>query len=380
MINKQIKLISCLSLFLLASCTEADGLLERDVSTVSFSFSPGDLSPEPVPTRAGGDYMEAGTTVRVVAYRRPSTASSAALSNANYAGEATYKVLSNGTLQLCSVAHDAKGFPSVGTAAAVPLQLIQGTYDFYAVTPALKVDHSGSNPTVSVRHRMDYAVSLTPNKPVSSGNSTVGLEMLNRRCTLLSFSTDRKADATDVAKVTMGDVSLTAMTGEPITATGTAALNLPAQPLTAMLTIAADKFTVADATNAGWKAYGQEICLPKVDGACNLSANVSFNDGESKLLTVEGLTLTFEPGKHYAFTIRFTSQGTKADLLVGVEDWTDAVGSYQIGGSKVPVQVVVGEWTDIDGSTGVGGVKVPPFTPNVAAWDDLNHSMQVGRE
>lgn len=369
-----------LMLLLFASCTEVDSLAERDVSTVSFSLPSGDLSPEPAASRADGVNMEVGTTVRVVAYRRPVGASAPVISAANYAGEATYKVALGSALELCGVKTDANGTPSVDAGATpVPLQLIQGTYDFYAVTPALEVDHAGTNPTLSVRHHTDYAVSVTAAKSISSGNSTVGLTTLERRCALLSFSTDRKEDATDITKVTMGDVQLTAMTDEPVAATGTGVLDISAQPKTTKWTIAAGKFTVADAANAGWVAYGQDICLPKVNGACDLSANVSFNDENSLLLTVEGLTVMFDPGKHYAFTIRFNSRGG-AELLLGVEEWTDAIGSYQIGGTKVPVQVVVGEWTDAGTNTNIGGTNIPPFTPNVDAWGDLNGVIDIGKK
>lgn len=370
-----------LLLLLFFSCTEMDSLLERDASTVSFSLPSGGLTPEPAVTRADdGVNMVVGTTVRVVAYRRPSGASSPVLSAANYAGEATYKVSLGSALELCAVQLDANGIPSVDAAATpVPLKLIQGTYDFYAVTPALEVNHTGANPTLNVRHRTDYAVSVTPAKAISPDNSTVGLTTLDRRCTLLSFSTDRKEDATDVTKVTMGDVQLTAMTNEPVVATGTNLLEVSSQPMATAWTIAASKFTVTDAVNAGWKAYGQEICLPKANGACNLLANVSFNGESSVLLTVEGLSMTFDPGKHYAFTIRFNSRGG-AELLLGVEEWTDAVGSYQIGGTKVPVQVVVGEWADATGNTSVGGTHIPPFTPNVEAWGDLNGVINIGKK
>lgn len=383
MMNKQLKFRGVrpffLMLLLFASCTEVDGLMERDASTVSFSLPSGGLSPETAVSRAGGVNMEVGTTVRVVAYRRPSGASSPVLSAANYAGEATYKVATGSTLELCGITTDAAGTPSVDTGATpVPLKLIQGTYDFYAVTPALEVDHTGTNPTLSVRHHTDYAVSATAAKSISPGNSTVGLVTLERRCALLSISTDRTDAAIDVTKVVLGDVQLTKMPDEPMQATGTGALDATGNTNNNTLTIAAAKFGIPDAAYP-WKAYGQAISLPKSTAAFNLKVNVTFNDNETVLLEAADLSMGFDAGKQYAFTIRFKERGGM-ELLVGVAPWTDAIGSTQIGGTKLPAQVVVGEWTDADWGTSIGGTKIPPFTPNVDAWEDLNSAINVGKD
>lgn len=374
-----VRLLFLFLLFLLASCTQVDGLIDRDSSTVSFSLPSGELAPESVPTRASGVNMEVGTTVRVLAYRRPAGATASALSAANYAGEATYKVTSGSTLELCAVKLDANGIPSVDAGATpVPLKLIQGTYDFYAVTPALEVNHAGTNPTLNVRHHTDYAVSVTAAKSISPGNSTVGLATLERRCVLLSFSTDRTDAATDVTKVTMGNVQLTKMASEPMQATGADTLEVAANANNNTLTIAAAKFRITDPAYP-WKAFGQEICLPKSTAVFDLKVNVTFNDSETALLEATGLSMGFFAGKHYAFTIRFKERGGM-QLLVGVAPWTDAVGSTQIGGTKLPVQVVVGEWADSGWETGVGGTKIPPFTPNIDAWKDLNSAINVGKD
>ena len=365
-----------LGCLLLAACTEAEGLMERSESTVNFSLSSDASSPDVVPTRAGAVDMEVGTTVRVLAYRRPDGSGSAVLSSSNYAGEAVYKVKAGSTLELCSVTLDANGFPSVDAGATPPpLQLITGTYDFYAVTPALDVNHSGSNPTLNVRHRTDYAVSVT-SKSISPGNSTVGLSTLERRCTLLSFSTDRKTDATDITKVVMGEVLLTNMPNEPMQATGTGALNVAGNTNGTTFTVAAANFGIPD-NNFPYKAYGETPCLPKSAGKFDLKVNVTLGSATTPvLLEAKDLSMSFDEGKHYAFTIRFKSTGI--ELLIGVADWTDAIGSTQIGGSKLPAQIVVGEWTDVDWSTGIGGNKIPPFAPNVDNWSDLNNKLNIG--
>ncbi len=367
------------SLLLFAtSCTEAEGLMERSRETVNFSLPTGGLASESAATRAdgGGVNMTAGTTVRVLAYRRPNGATDAALSNANYAGEATYKVTLGSVLELCSVTLDANGTPSVDAGGTpVPLELIAGDYDFYAITPALKVDHSGSEPTLQVRHHTDYAVSVT-SKPISPGNSTVGLTTLQRQCSLLTFNTDRAADATAVTSVEVGEVTLSAMAAEPMTAISTQVLNVAGNANTGTLTIPDNTFTTPDPSKP-YKTYGEVVCLPKSSDEFILKMNVGINGATPVLLQASGITMGFDPCKRYAFTVRF--KGDKGiELLVGVEPWTDSVGSTQVGGSNIPVQIVVGEWTDVDFGTNVGGNHIPPFTPNVAAWGDLDTAIQVG--
>lgn len=366
-------LLACL---LLASCTEVGGLMDRSESTVNFSLSSDAVVPEVSPTRAGAVDMEVGTTVRVLAYRRPAGAGSAVLSSANYVGEATYQVTSGSTLALCGVKLDANGTPSVDAGVtAEPLRLIAGTYDFYAVTPALAVDHTGSEPTLNVRHHTDYAVSVTE-KTISPGNSTVGLTTLDRRCTLLSFSTDRKEGATDITQVVMGNVLLTNMGDEPIQAKGTGLLDVATNTYAHTFTLAAAKFGIPD-EELPYKAYAEEPCLPKSAGKFDLNVNVKLGSATNAVqLEAKDLSMTFDPCKHYAFTLRFKSNGI--ELAVGVAKWTDAIGSTQVGGAKFPVEVVVGEWTDVDWSTGIGGNKIPPFTPNVENWGDLNNKLNIG--
>lgn len=365
-------------LLFVTSCTEADRLMERSRETVVFSLPTGGVASDPAVTRADGDGVNivAGTTVRVLAYRRPAGAADAELSSANYAGEATYKVVLGSVLELCAVSLDANGTPSIDASGMlVPLELIAGNYDFYAVTPALEVNHSGNEPTLQVRHHTDYAVSVT-SKPISPGNGNVGLTTLQRHCSLLTFNTDRAADVTAVTSVEVGEVSLSNMTVEPITATSTQALSIASAARTFTLTLPDNTFITPDPSTP-YKTYGEVVCLPKSSAEFILKMNVGINGVASVLLEAPGITMSFDPCNHYAFTVRF--KGEKGiELLVGVEPWTDFDRTTQIGGSNIPVQVVVGEWTDVDFGTNVGGNHIPPFTPNVAAWGDLDSAIQVG--
>lgn len=367
-------LMGCL---LLAACAKTDGPMDRSESTVNFSLSSDALTPKTLSTRAGAVNMEVGTTVRVLAYRRPEGAMDAVLSSANYAGEAVYKVKLGGALELCSVTPDANGFPTVDTGSVPqPLQLIAGTYDFYAVTPALSVDHSDAEPTLDIRHRTDYAASVT-SQSIDPNNSTVRLVTLDRRCTLLSFNTDRAVGATGVTSASVGEVTLSDMAAEPMKAVALKALDIASNANTATLTLPVGTFTTPDAS-VPYKTHGSVICLPKTSAPFVLKMNVSFNNRSPILLEAPGLTMGFDPCKQYAFTIRF-KEHDGIELLIGVADWTDAIGTTELGvEEKIPVQVVVGEWSDAIWDTSVGGTNVPPFIPNISAWDDLDNTLNVG--
>lgn len=365
-----------LMLLLFASCAEVDSLVERDVSTVSFSLPSGDLSPEPAVSRADGVNMEVGTTVRVLAYRRPVGASAPVLSAANYAGEVTYKVALGSALELCGVKTDANGTPSVDAGATpVPLQLIQGTYDFYAVTPALEVDHTGTNPTLSVRHRTDYAVSVTAAKSISPGNNTVGLTTLERRCTLLSFGIDRMTGVTSITSAIIDETQLTAMATEPMTAIGASLLDVAANTNNATLTMAAGEFSRPDAVNQPYRSEGHVISLPKSEAVFGMKMKVRFNGAtESTLLEATGLpAMAFAEGLQYKFSVRFKERG--AELVLTILPWTALDSSTDMGESPL-LEVVIGEWTELVFDTTMGGAT--PFLVSVEGWKTLLTRIDIG--
>lgn len=343
--------------FLLSACTQADDLHGRDGAMVRFSLSSGAVSTEEIPTRIDVSMAE-GTEVRVLAYCRPDGAADAVLSNANYAGESTYRVSADGTLQ----------------AAANPLQLIAGTYDFYAVTPALAVDHSGSQPTVSVGHRTDYAVSLTTVKTITAGSvNSVALETLARRCSLLSFATDLKEGVTGITSARITSVRLTGMTDEPRTATGTGLLPL-ALGTTEVALLDTD-FAYPDADKT-YQAHGQVVVLPKQEAPFNLTMKVCFNGSTTPLTLNANLEkIRFEPGCRYAFAIRFRQPGDiYVELVLTVAPWTLNTLDTSMGGvDNLPIQVTpLGYWTLNTSDTSLGGADNVNIGIGVVAGWTLN--------
>lgn len=369
--------------FFLTACTQADGLQERDGVTVRFSLASHSADVEVTPTRANATDMTAGTTVRVLAYRRPVGAAEAVLNEGNFVSEATYKVTSLGMLQ----------------ADSEPLQLIQGEYDFYAVTPALVVNHNGAAPTVNVNHRTDYAVSLTAGT-ITPGNGMVSLSTLERRCSLLSFETDLKEGVTGITSIRIAELRLTNMTNEPLTATGTAAL-ATATDITTGLTLT--DFTYNP--DKPYQAKGQLVVLPKPEGAFKLTMNVAFNGGASTALDADLDKIRFEAGNHYTFFIHFRQRdGIYVDLLLAVTPWQQENLSGNIGEvGELPVPISLGHWTleTLTGSIGelgdtsltithvnwtqntlsgsIGGLGNVNIGGDVGDWEDCNGSYELGK-
>lgn len=185
---------------LLCACTENELLLkEHEAFAVRFSAS--GIATE-VATRAASPLAD-GATLRILAFRR--VGESPDLSTDKYMGEGTYRAVNgNGTLEAVNV-----------------LLLRAGTYDFYALTPALAVanpDNDGGSPacTVSVGHGVDYATSLTAGQTVSEASPAVVLDDLGRHCAKLIFALQPKAG--NITSVRIESAGLSNMTHAPVEA------------------------------------------------------------------------------------------------------------------------------------------------------------------
>lgn len=387
---KLLWLVYFLFILCFAACTQAGGLLERVGSEVHFSFSTSATGSGEIVTRVGdGTSLQEGTTVRVLAYRRPNGSADAVLSQANYAGEAMYITDASGKLRSDSQ----------------PLQLIGGVYDFYAVTPALTVNHNGNEPSVSVAHRTDYAVSLTKGCSISTGGiNNVSLATLQRRCSLLSFETDLKEGVTGISSVEIQNVSLTDMATEPQMTTG---LNLlPATPGTTVLTLLERDFIYPDPGKM-YQSKGEIVVLPKQEAPFTLTMNVCFNGGSVlTALTANLERIRFEAGNRYAFAIRFRQrEDIYVELILMVSPWQEENLSTSMGEvGEVPMEVIVlGYWTPNESSASMGEIgnvdlpvgMLPQWTLNesntsigslgnidinagVGDWDDCNGSYELG--
>lgn len=294
----------CIVLFLVACSEKPELFSESDRIAVRFSLS--GIQAE-VTTR-NTSLLAKGTTLRILAFRRVGT--NADLSREKYIGEGTYEANSDGSLK------EVKS-----------LLLLQGTYDFYALTPDLEVDKTSEPFTVSVNHGVDYASSLTT-ATINSNSSTVQLSALARHCSKLTFNFSPK-DGSGITAADITAVGLTNMTTAPLT--GSLNEDLLLTGIGQNTTINLGKPTIS---NAG-KPLEQSIStivLPRNAGACNLTISVKYNNiGELRnLLTSLPANLVFAPGFHYTFTVKM--KGNLIEVVSTVESWVNNPFTTDMGG------------------------------------------------
>ena len=336
-----------LSVFSLFACTEADDLTLRDDGGVVVSFTaPGIVAGEVGVTRADVNLAK-DTTVRILVYRR--TATNANMAADTYVGENTYKVKADGTLVATLVDSNGK----VAAGAATELRLIQGEYDFYAITPALPVKKEAANNArkVSVKHGVDYATSLTEKGKVTTSSGAITLTTLDRKCSLLEFAVDRKS--ANVTSIAIEEVTLDGMTNEPLNVFVAKDMGVvAATSRTQILTLLKSQFTITN----GYQASGSQIVLPKWGADFKLGIKLKFN-GNTTATTLSPATITglaFSQGTRYIFSVKLVGGSIQLNLTVVGWEGDMNVNAGDIGASN-SLTINVGTWENVvefDGSTG----------------------------
>ncbi|WP_455591052.1 BF2992 family fimbrillin-A clan protein [Bacteroides sp.] len=354
-----------LSVFCLFACTEVNDLVQRDDDGVVVSFTaPGLITGEVGATTRADVKLAEDSTVRILVYHR--TGANANMANDTYINENTYKVKADGTLEACVVNDNGE----IIAGPAKDLRLIQGKYDFYAITPAIKAvqETSTSAHKVSVHHGRDYATSLTQQKEVTTTSGAVTLDVLDRKCSKVDFAVAPKY--TNVNELTIKEATLELMAKGPIE--GYVAKDLPAA------TDNTDKITVPsgmfsnDATAPAntIKVLGSTIVLPKSNTDFKLGLEVYYNGSStSTVLTpakIEGLA--FKKGTRYTFSIKLN--GGNVTLNLTVSGWTDVNLNVDDLGATNSITVTVGSWSDVNFNTSLGGGNVDVST---GSWQpDVN--------
>ena len=327
------------AVLLFCSCTES-GLLLRERERFAVHFSASGIGME-VTTRASSPLSD-NTTLRILAFRR--VGQSPDLQADEYMGEGTYKAAGgNGALTPVS-----------------SLLLRAGTYDFYALTPALAVTNpdgggAGLSCAVSIGHDVDYATSLTAGRAVDESNPSVPLNDLVRRCTRLVFELSPKAG--NIKKVRVASAGLTNMTAAPVAAPLNAELPLAGVAQSDGLTIAGGSFSPPD---KDLNTSAAAVVLPRMAGKFDFELDVSFNDmADAKFTAAMPETFVFAPGTQYTFTLKM--KGSSMQLTLTVVPWGESVmgGQGDIGASA-PITVTVGAWENVTvpGETGGGNPTV----------------------
>lgn len=323
-------------------------MLLRDREPFAVQFSASGIGTEAV-TRASSPLAD-GATLRVLAFRR--VGGSPDLQADEYMGEGTYKAAGgNGALTPVS-----------------SLLLRAGTYDFYALTPALAVTNpdgggAGLSCAVSIGHDVDYATSLTEQQTVVGASAPVLLNDLGRRCTKLIFELSPKAG--NITSVGVESAGLTNMTHAPIEAALHTALPVSGAAQDDELTIAGGEFSAPD---ADLNTSAATVTLPREAGKFRFKMNVAFNGKAAAEFAADmPETLVFAPGTQYRFTMKM--KGGSIQLILTVLPWGESVmGGQDDIGAFTPITIDVGSWENvtIPGETGGGNTTVSTgqWTPN----------------
>ncbi|MCM1302379.1 MAG: fimbrillin family protein [Alistipes senegalensis] len=344
--------------------------------------------------------IASGTTVRIVALHAGDALGSTPAASATYyvTGEETADGHKRATLAPCTVTND--GTTGAVTAytpdATQAMRLKAGKYDFYAFSPALKLNDDGKS--VDVYHATDFAASTTAGVTVKSDGTTsypdpldasaadktgtsgaVELKTFVRRCTLVSFSVEPKT-ASAFNKLTISSVQLTKMTDQPAANTAVDGAIAPGGNEYAF-TFPSSAFKPGAAANL-WSF--ESPVLPKIKDTYGLKISVLYNDNTKPVdlatTTDQIPAMAFLAGYRYSFTLKL--KGASLQLILSVSDWNEA-GAWEDPdgiGAYPGMEFLVGEWKDCfeNDNTGIGGFLNPGFTTpeNWSENKDLND--QIG--
>ncbi|MDE5815491.1 MAG: hypothetical protein K2H42_04290, partial [Alistipes sp.] len=247
----------------------------------------------------------------------------------------------------CTVAADGTGTLD----EAGRLRLAAGTYDFYAITPALPL--RSDNRSVEVGHGIDYAsaptLAVEVERQPSGTAQTVELDVLERRCSKLNFTISRLHPNVD--KAVFNSVKLGRIADAPVTPLLNAALALGAN--TGEYTFPSDTFAELNESTK-YLSAGYDEVLPKNKGTFDLSMNVTFNDGDPTDLTAEVPELAFVPGYQYNFNLKLIGNLIELELIV--TSWVDVPGwDTEFGNPSISLIVTVGSWEIVGWDTTIGG-------------------------
>ena len=257
------------------------------------------------------------TTVRVVAF----TAATGNPAQANYVAEQTY-YMSGGKLVPCTV-DDNGSFVAVAPDAKMELE--RGSYDFYAITPALPLNEDKA--TVSVAHKVDYAASATKGVTVDA-SKTYTLTQLDRKCVRVTFVIKKSANFTELTalSVTPSGAGLS-MPNLPAAQSVKMGADIPAAAGSETLTVPASAFTNTDATTATAATVLLPLAAADILLTCDLTYTTATGSSRQTSFSSTAKNLALEKGKHYTFTLTIypfdVSFTVKAEFETTISDWTD---------------------------------------------------------
>lgn len=317
-----------------------------------------------------------GMTVGVLAYQRGG--SGAADITADVFREGKTYVTGAGGILTPGQADDA-GNPVAGDAAA--MELSNGTYDFYAYSPALKLE-SDHYTIKGIGHYTDFMGAVVPGRAVSRSAADVDL-LFEHKCCKIRFNV-KTIDGMDNSSLEAEKVILNKMAVSPaadFTVGGDIVPTLGADA--DACTLEQVEPAIDNKSTSVW-----DILLPKSSGAFDGKFFLTI-EGKRYMLQARDIpAMSFLKSTQYIFTA-LVREGS-VSLVLNVASWDAVSGSVDAGGGNgtgtdpwgggsgetggqagTNHGIEVGRWDNVDWSGGMGGnpdavtgaVEVGSWTP-----------------
>lgn len=398
-------------LFAVVGCQRREMMyLGDDVAPIHFSVayqdaevSAGAGSASLAPQTKALVNLDKGVTVRVLAFKRAANNSGGADPRYDdFVAECTYVADGAGGLTPCAVKADG----TVDATGKVPdaISLNNGTYDFYAYSPALPVTKgSNNNPYIvsGITHGMDVLNATLSAKAVSKAASTVAL-VFEHKCAKITFNV-KQPEGADVTKLKVDSIVLRKMNKpsnvSPWWIHEDLTIGIGTDSDTCLFKTFGDLNDTSDPAKPkliGRTGFG--CVLPKQDDAVSVPVNIYLTLGDSAyLFKTKFPSVEYVKGKHYTYNMNFKQ--TVVEFTLDVVAWNNVSVDGDMGGDNLG-GVLVGSWfqhynssADLgeDNAGGdVGGWKpvAPDWTignatgskpgGNVGGWDGVDVDQQPG--
>ena len=324
--------------------------------------------------------LDKDVTVRVFAYKRNANNSGGADPRYDdFVAQCPYVADGNGGLTPCAVKADGTVDP-IGTAPDA-ISLNNGTYDFYAYSPALPVSKgSNNNPYVvnGITHGMDVLNDSLLNRAVSKSASTVAL-VFEHKCSKVTFNV-KQPDGADVTKLKVDSIVLRRMNPPTNVAGWWMNTDLTSgsgyDNDTCLMKTFGDLIDNSDPSKPkliGRTGFG--IVLPKLDDASTIPANIYLTLGDSAyLFKTKFPAMEYKKGKHYTYNMNFKQ--TEVEFTLDVVAWNKVSVDGELGEDGNVGGVLVGSWFQrYNSSTEMGDDNA---AGDIGGWKPVNPDWTIG--
>lgn len=357
MIKQYMVVVAALMSLIACRKNPTEGTLSEGMSAVRF-HSAGQAQIVPEITKSTVP-MAQGATVGVLAYQRSATGAADVTADV-FKDMKTYAAGVAGALTPSLT--DDSGSVTGGNADG--MELHNGTYDFYAYSPALKIEPDHYT-VKGVGHYTDFTGAVVPAHTVS--RSTADVELLfEHKCSKVRFNVVTAAGM-DNSSLAADSVLLYKMAVSP------AADFVLGGDITPTLGNAGNicKLGRVEAAADNKSTSVWEVLLPKSSGVFDGDFHLKINDIRYVLKARDVKAMSFGKGIQYVFTA-VVRQGS-IDLLLNVASWDAVSGSVDAGEGG---QAGSGSWDDGGGET--GGDAGTNHGIVIGSWDHIDWNGSMG--